>query len=49
MFGASPLSPSPETKNDGNPIDEEEASPLDPIRLSPASPTNSGYERNLPP
>ena len=31
--GASPLSPSPETANDGNPIDKEEASPLDPIHL----------------
>lgn len=25
LFGASPLSPSPETSNDGNPIDKEEA------------------------
>lgn len=35
MFGASPLekSPSPETANDGNPIDKEEASPLEKIRL----------------
>lgn len=49
MLGASPLSPSTETANDGNPIDEEEASPLDPIRLSLASPTHSGYEINLPP
>lgn len=32
MFGASPLSPSPETANDGNPIEKEEV-PLDPIRL----------------
>lgn len=25
LFGASPLSPSPETSNDGNPIEKEEA------------------------
>ncbi|KAD4888433.1 hypothetical protein E3N88_20506 [Mikania micrantha] len=37
MFGPSPLSPSPETANDGNPIDKEEDS-----RSGP------GFESNRP-
>ena len=44
MFGASPLSPSPETENDGNPIDKEEARGDAASRSNPssqASPTHS--------
>lgn len=51
MFGASPLSPSPETSNDGNPLDKESrgigiASRSNPSVFSGLQ--NYWYERNLP-
>ena len=48
MFGASPLSPSPETANDGNPLDKEHRHRLSIQSVFPGLP-NTLLIRNQPP